>query len=190
VRGPEVIHSNTPTVPYQIAIRTSRPAQAVLEQLDVAQVPGMAVAERGSHYLVLRSERRFRYGADIAAGLAVAVVLGLLILTAVTPVVLVALPLAFAPAIPLFLDHRPDLAVSAIEDVGITRVTAHGQASAELAEYLDRYLNALPAEDQPDGDSPPEGDGGDVYEDPYDYVYEYDEPPPPPAPETDEGWAG
>jgi hypothetical protein len=120
----------------------------VLEQINVDQVPGMAVAERGAHYLVLKPEKRFRYGADLAAGLGVAVVLALLILTAVTPVVLVGLPVAFLPALPLLLEHRPDLAVSAIDDDGVTRVTAHGQASADLAAYLDHYLGSLPAVDE------------------------------------------
>ena len=58
--------------------------------------------------------------------------------------VLVALPVAVVPALPLLLDHRPDLALSAIEDEGETRVTAHGQASPDLAEYLDRFLESLP----------------------------------------------
>jgi hypothetical protein len=158
VRGQAPARKRTTTVPYQIALRTSRPAEEVLAQVDVDQVPGLAVAERGAHYLVVRPKRRFRYGADIAAGLGVAVVLALLILTAVTPVVLVALPVAFLPVVPLLLEHRPDLAVSAIEDDGETRVTAHGQASPELVEYLDRYLEALPAVN---GSGPQDGDSED-----------------------------
>jgi hypothetical protein len=157
VRGQAVIHKRTSTVPYQIAARTSRPAQEVLAQFDLERVPATVVAERGAHYLVIRPARRFRYGADLAAGLAIAIVLALLILTAVTPVVLVALPVAFLPALPLLLDHRPDLALSAIEDDGETRVTAHGQASPDLAEYLDRYLESLP----PVEPEPPETDAED-----------------------------
>ncbi len=147
MKGQEAIGKGTATVPYQIAVRTSLPAKDVLDHVDVTRVPGMTVAERGPHYLVLKAAQRFRYGADLAAGLAIAIVLVLLILTAVTPVVLVALPLAVLPAIPLLVDHRPDLAVSAIDDDGTTRVTAHGEATADLAEYLDRYLDSLPAED-------------------------------------------
>jgi len=157
VRGQAVIHKRTSTVPYQIAARTSRPAEEVLAQFDIQRVPGMVVAERGAHYLVIRPARRFRYGADMAAGFAIAIVLALLILTAVTPVVLVALPAAVVPALPLLIDHRPDLALSAIEDEGETRVTAHGQASADLAEYLDRYLESLP----PLAPAPPETDAED-----------------------------
>jgi len=197
VRGQAPARKRTTTVPYQIALRTSRPAEEVLAQVDVDQVPGLAVAERGAHYLVVRPKRRFRYGADIAAGLGVAVVLALLILTAVTPVVLVALPVAFLPVVPLLREHRPDLAVSAIEDDGETRVTAHGQASPELVEYLDSYLEALPAVDgsgPEDGDpeegvasadapydeddlsaGDPDGDGGYGYE-------EYEDLTPPPLP--------
>ncbi len=194
MRGQAPARKRTTTVPYQIALRTSRPAEEVLAQVDVDQVPGLAVAERGAHYLVVRPKRRFRYGADIAAGLGVAVVLVLLILTAVTPVVLVALPVAFLPAIPLLLEHRPDLAVSAIEDDGETRVTAHGQASPELVEYLDRYLEALPGVN---GAGPHDGDVEDGAADDEDDVtaeeadadaeYGYPEyedvaPPPPPPP--------
>jgi hypothetical protein len=121
------------------------------------RVPGMVVAERGAHYLVIRPARRVRYGSEMAAGFAIVIVLALLILTAVTPVVLVALPVAVLPALPLLIDHRPDLALSAIEDEGETRVTAHGQASADLAEYLDRYLESLPTV----APTPPETDTED-----------------------------
>ena len=173
MRGQETTRRRTPTVPYQIALRTSRPARAVLDDLDLERVPGIAVAERGAHYLVLRPERRLRYGADLAAGLGVAIVLILLILTAVTPVVLAGLPLAFLPALPLILEHRPDLALSAIEEEGTTRVTAHGQASADLAEYLDRYLETLPPEGEPEPpeETPPES------EDAEDGGYPHDEEP-------------
>ena len=194
MRGQAPARKRTTTVPYQIALRTSRPAEEVLAQVDVDQVPGLAVAERGAHYLVVRPKRRFRYGADIAAGLGVAIVLALLILTAVTPVVLVGLPAAFLPAIPLLLEHRPDLAVSAIEDDGETRVTAHGQASPELVEYLDRYLEALPAvngsashDDDGEDGATPDGREEDLTadeaggDDGYGYP-EYEEPPPPPPP--------
>lgn len=130
--------------PYQKAVCTSRPAEQVLGQFGVDRLSGIAVAERGAHYLLLRSARRFRYGADLAAGLGIAIVLGLLICAAITPLVLVGLPAALLPALPLLLDRRTDLALSAIEDEGTTRVTAHGQASPELSEYLDTYLASLP----------------------------------------------
>jgi hypothetical protein len=179
VRGHPAFAKGPPTLPYQIALRTSLPATEVLDQVDVTRVPGMAVAERGAHYLVLRAERRFRYGADLAAGLAIAIVLVLLILTAVTPVVLIGLPLAVLPALPLLLDHRPDLALSAIEDEGTTRVTAHGEASADLAEYLDRYLDALPPENPPDAEAGDPEDGAGEYEYAQDAGYGdgYDEQP-------------
>jgi len=144
VRGHAVKPKRSATVAYQSAVRTSRSAQEVLQEVSAKGVPGLAVAERGPHYLVLRPTRRLRYGADIAAGLGIAIVLVLLALTAVTPLVLVGLPAAFLPALPLLLDYRPDLAVSAIEEEGTTRVTAHGQASPELADYLDDYLQSLP----------------------------------------------
>ncbi|MGD0832988.1 MAG: hypothetical protein ABSA40_01000 [Candidatus Dormibacteria bacterium] len=132
-------------LPYQLAVRTGCPATVVLDQVEVNCLPGITVAERGPHYLVLRPEQRHRYGADLAAGLAIAIVLLLLIGTAITPLVLAGLPLAFLPAIPLLFDHRADLAVSAIEEDGVTRVTVHGQASADLAAHLDAFLGTLPA---------------------------------------------
>jgi len=132
------------TAPYQMALRTSLPAEQVLGDVHLDQLPGIGVAEQGAHYLLLRPRKRLRYGADLAAALGIAIVLALLICTAITPVVLAGLPAAFLPAVPLLLDHRPDLALSAIEDQDATRVTAHGQASPELAAYLDRYLGGLP----------------------------------------------
>jgi len=183
VKGQEAIGRGTATLPYQVALRTSLPSKDVLDQVDVTRVPGMVVAERGAHYLVLKAKRRFRYGADLAAGLAIAIVLALLILTAVTPVVLVGLPLALLPALPLLLEHRPDLAVSAIEDEGTTRVTAHGEATPDLAEYLDRYLESLPAENgyEPD-EAETEEPGSEPYSDEYGDVTE--------GPEADTGWYG
>ena len=138
------VNSST-ALPYQLAVRTGCPASVVLDQVDVNCLPGTVVAERGAHYLVLRPEKRHRYGADIATGLAIAIVLLLLIGTAITPLVLAGLPLVVVPAIPLLFDHRPDLAVSAIEEDGVTRVTVHGQASPQLAAHLDAYLGTLPA---------------------------------------------
>jgi hypothetical protein len=77
--------------------------------------------------------------------LGLAIVLAVLILTAVTPVFIVLLPLALLPGIPLLIDNRPDLAISAVaDDLGGTRVTVHGQASSELAAALDAYLGSLP----------------------------------------------
>lgn len=131
--------------PYQFSLRTSRSAAQVLDEIDQRRLPGIGVAERGSHYLVLRPKPRYRYGGDIAVGLAVAIVLVVLICTAITPWLAILLPLAVLPAVPLMLDHRPDLAISAVEDDdGATRVTVHGTASAELAAALDAYLGALP----------------------------------------------
>ena len=104
-------------------------------------MPGIAVAERGPNYLVLRPQQRRRYGGDVAVLLGLAIVLAVLILTAVTPVLIVLLPLALLPGVPLLLDNRPDLAISAVaDDLGGTRVTVHGQASSELAAALDAYL--------------------------------------------------
>jgi hypothetical protein len=77
--------------------------------------------------------------------LGLAIVLAVLILTAVTPMFILLLPLALLPGVPLLIDNRPDLAISAVaDDLGGTRVTVHGQASSELAAALDAYLGSLP----------------------------------------------
>ncbi len=135
-----------PTNPYQFSLRTSRDPGDVLDGVAARPLPGIAVSERGAHYLVLRPRRRSRYGSDIAVGIAIAIVLAVLIMTAMSPVFIVLLPLAVLPGVPLLLDHRrPDLAVSAVvDDDGSTRVTVHGEASDELAAAVDAFLGALP----------------------------------------------
>jgi hypothetical protein len=134
-----------PSNTYQFSLRTSRAPGDVLDEVAARPLPGIAVAERGTHYLVLRPTRRYRYGSDIAVGAAIVIVLAVLIATALTPVLIVLLPLAVLPALPLLFDHRPTLAVSAVvDDDGGTRVTAHGEASSELAAAVDAFLGALP----------------------------------------------
>ena len=130
---------------YQFSLRTGKPPADVLGEFAARRMPGIAVAERGPNYLVLRPQQRRRYGGDVAVLLGLVIVLAVLILTAVTPVLIVLLPLALLPAVPLLLDNRPDLAISAVaDDLGGTRVTVHGQASSELAAVLDAYLGSLP----------------------------------------------
>lgn len=125
----------------------------VLDDVATRPLPGIGVAERGAHYLVLRPKRRYRYGADIAVGASIVIVLAVLSLTALTPVLVVLLPLAALPAVPLIFDHRPTLAVSAIvDDDASTRVTVHGEASAELAAAVDAFLGALPEAPPPPAD--------------------------------------
>ena len=133
------------TRPYQFSFRTGRESEDILTEIAERQLPGIVVAERGPHYLVLRPEGRRRYGGEIAVLIGIAVVLAVLILTAVSVVLIVLLPLALIPALPLLLDNRPDLAVSAVpDDYGGTRVTVHGQATPALAAALDAYLGSLP----------------------------------------------
>ena len=134
------------TNPYQFSLRTSRVPGDVLDEVAARPLPGIAVAERGTHYLVLRPRSRYRFGSDLAAGAAIVIVLAVLIATAWNVVLITALPLAIVPAIPLLMDRRrPDLAVSAVaDDSGGTRVTVHGEASQELAAAVDAYLGALP----------------------------------------------
>jgi hypothetical protein len=133
------------TRPYQFSLRTGRSPDEVLGEFAQRQLPGIAVAERGAHYLVLRPQKRRRYRGEVAVLLGAAIVLIVLILTAVTVVLIALLPLALIPALPFFFDNRPDLAISAVPDEdGGTRVTVHGQASPALAAALDAYLGSLP----------------------------------------------
>jgi len=142
--------SRARTSAYQFTLRTGRPPDVVLGQLAERSLPGIGVAERGPHYLVFRPVAKRRYGADIAVGLGLGVIFAVLILTAITPVFIALLPLALLPALPILFDNRPDVAVSAvIDDSGCTRVTAHGEASAELAAALDAYLGSLPRASAP-----------------------------------------
>lgn len=133
------------TQPYQHSLLTSRPPAAVLDEVAGRRLPGIEVAERGASYVVLRPRQRVRYGSDIAVAAAIAIALGVLIATAATPMLIVLLPLAALPVLPLLLDQRPDLAVSAVEDDGgDTRVTVHGAASEELGAAMDAFVGALP----------------------------------------------
>jgi hypothetical protein len=133
------------TRPYQFSLVTSSQPADVLELLAQRPLPGITVAERGDSYLVLSPVSRRRYGADIAVGAGIGIVLLVLILSAITPVFVALLPLALGPAIPVLLDHRAEIAVSSmVEDDGVTRVTAHGEATPELAAALDAFLGALP----------------------------------------------
>ncbi|MHB8718198.1 MAG: hypothetical protein ACYDAC_04795 [Candidatus Dormibacteria bacterium] len=133
------------THPYQFSLRTSRAPADVLDEVAARPLPGIAVSERGTHYLVLCPRRRVRYGTELAVAVAVMIVVAVLVVAAVTPIFVALLPLAVLPAVPLLLDHRPDLAVAAIvDDDGATRVTVHGEASEDLAAAVDAYLGSLP----------------------------------------------
>lgn len=138
--------SRARTHAFQFSGRTTRPPDEILDGLTARRLPGIVVDERGPNYLVLRPERHVRYGGDVAVVAGILIVFAVLILTAVTPAFIALLPLAILPAIPPLLDHRPDIAFSAVEedDPGGTRVTVHGQASPELAAALDAYLGSLP----------------------------------------------
>ena len=131
---------------YQFSGRTTLTPDEVLDGFAARRLPGIVVDERGPNYLVLRPQRHVRYGGDVAVIAGILIAFAVLILTAVTPVFIALLPLAVLPAIPPLLDHRPDIAMSAVEEDerGGTRVTVHGQASAELAAALDAYLGSLP----------------------------------------------
>ena len=76
---------------YQFSLRTGKPPDDVLGEFAQRPMPGIAVAERGPNYLVLRPQQRRRYGGDVAVLLGLAIVLAVLILTAVTPVLIVLL---------------------------------------------------------------------------------------------------
>lgn len=159
---------------YQFSLRTTKSPAAVLDDFAARRLPGIGVDDRGPNYLILRPPQRAKYGGDVAVILGVLIVFAVLILTAVTPVFVALLPLALLPAIPPLLDHRPDIAMSAVEDeeVGGTLVTVHGQAFPELAAALDAYVGSLPRYVPP----PPAQDPGT------DHGAAAAYPPPPAAP--------
>lgn len=171
--------SRARTHTYQFSGRTTQPPDEVLDGFAARRLPGIVVDERGPNYLVLRPQRHVRYGGDVAVVAGILIVFAVLILTAVTPVFIALLPLAVVPAIPPLLDHRPDIAMSAVEEEerGGTRVTVHGQASPELAAALDAYLGSLPRY-VPLGD---EGAGANAAGVPG------STPPPPPTPQPTSG---
>lgn len=138
--------SRARTHTYQFSGRTTQPPDEVLDGFAARRLPGIVVDERGPNYLVLRPQRHVRYGGDVALVAGILIVFAVLILTAVTPAFIALLPLAVLPAIPPLVDHRPDIAMSAVEEEerGGTRVTVHGQASSELSAALDAYLASLP----------------------------------------------
>jgi hypothetical protein len=141
----DIARARLRTRPYQFSLRTGRTPEDVLNEFAERRLPGIVVAERGPHYLVLRPEGRRRYGGEAAVVLGIAIVLVVLILSAASVALISLLPLALAPAVPLLFDNRPDLAISAVpDDHGGTRVTVHGQATAPLAAALDAYLGSLP----------------------------------------------
>ena len=131
---------------YQFSLLTSRQPEQVLHEFASKRLPGIEVAERGASYLILRPVSRRRYGPELALIAAAVIVLVVLMLTAITPWLVALLPLAVVPAIPMLLDHRPDLAVSAVpeDEPGSTRVTVHGMAAPQLSAALDAYLGGLP----------------------------------------------
>ena len=149
--------ASTTTSAYQFALRTPRDPRDVLNEVANRELGGIGVAERGKSYVVLRPRRRYRYSSDIAVVAGIAILLVVLISTAISPWLIIFSPLAFLPGVPLWFDHRPTLAVSAVveEETGVTRVTAHGEASPELSAALDAYFSTLPVApmDQPAGPS-------------------------------------
>lgn len=136
-------------LPYRISLTTTRPPDDVLADLGAQDMVGVGATERGTHYVLLEDRRRPRYGPDLAVGLGIAILLAVLIGYAFHPLIIALLPLALAPGIPLLVrDHRTLVAIGAVvESDGMTRVTAHGQVSRELAAALDGYFGSLPPPD-------------------------------------------
>ena len=130
---------------YQFSLRTGKPPDDVLGEFAARRMPGIAVAERGPNYLVLRPQQRRQVrrrrrspprpgdrargphpdrrhagarhppAAGAAAGRAA----------------------CCSTTVPISRSRRR-------RRLGGTRVTVHGQASSELAAALDAYLGSLP----------------------------------------------
>lgn len=137
------------SVPYRLSLRTTRPPEAVLTDLESRDLAGVGVGEHGTHYLLLQDRHRRRYGADMAVFLGIGILLMVLIACAFRPLLILLLPLALAPALPLLIRRdRTLIAVSALPEAdGVTRLTAHGEVTTELAGVLDAYFGALPVAD-------------------------------------------
>lgn len=135
--------------PYQFSVLTSRQPTDVLEELATRRIEGFAIEELGPNHLILNMERPTRYGATQATFLAVALVLINLVAIAYVVPLSALLPVSIVgPYILLGLvhrHHRPIVAVSGVpEGDGATRITAHGEVSAELAASLDAFFATLP----------------------------------------------
>ena len=143
--------SATTTLPYQFSLLTGRAPDQILGDLNDTGIGGVGVVERGDSYVVLRPASRYRFTTDMAVAAGIGILLVTLILTAITPVFIVLLPLALLPALPSYFDKRPAVAVAAVVDAEgtATRVTVHGEASPALITALDAYLGALPGADPP-----------------------------------------
>src|SRR5579884_1539585 len=73
------VHPSVRPVPrtksFQFSLLTDRAPEEVLSEFAGRSLPGIAVAERGRNYIILRPRRRHRYGGDIAVGLAIGITL-------------------------------------------------------------------------------------------------------------------
>ena len=101
--------------------------------------------ERGTGYVVVGRQRPIKGLREGSIAIAVLGVMVVLVLTAITPLFILLLPLPLVTAIPFLLDRRERVAVAAMgEEDGETVVTLHGRATPQLQTTLSEFLSRLP----------------------------------------------
>jgi hypothetical protein len=139
------MRSGRPASLIQLTLRTERPPETVIDELAALGVDDTTVIDRGATYLVIAPPDRRRWGPGRAVALAAAICLGVLIASALASVVVIVfLPLALLPFVPLLVEDQPMLAVGAVgDDDGATQLTVHGHAWGGLRTALDAYVATL-----------------------------------------------
>ncbi len=132
--------------PYQLSVRTTRDAGTVLSELANRRIQGINVSEAGPNHIILHVGRKNRYTPLQAVFLAAILTLAVFVVSAyIVPVVALVAVTLVGPFLPLLRQALPIVAVSGVpEGNDITRITAHGEVSPELAASLDAYFATLP----------------------------------------------
>ena len=131
-------------LPYQGAALTSAPPVDVFTTLRASLKDGQEVIERGVGYVVVGRRRPIQGLREAAIAVGVIGVMVVLVLTALTPLWIVLLPLPLAVAIPFLFDRRERVAIAAASENSATTITLHGRATPDLKTTLNGFLEQLP----------------------------------------------
>jgi outer membrane biosynthesis protein TonB len=124
---------------------TSRDAKAVLEDLERrADDEGLVIRDRAHSYLNVGTQRAIRGGAGAAIASGVVILLLVLGLTAVSPLFIVLLPVALAPAIPFVFLGGDAVTVAVFPTGQRVLVTADGKGSELTGRVVQEFFGALP----------------------------------------------
>jgi hypothetical protein len=116
----------------------------VFATLRASLQDGQEVIERGVGYVVVGHRRPIPGLREAAIAVGVLGVMVVLILTALTPLWIVLLPLPLAVAIPFLLDRRERVAIAAASENSATTITLQGRATPDLKTTLSGFLAQLP----------------------------------------------